>query len=306
MKGQVSNRRAAEGPHDRGIGPFITHRRLRIQHGRYLVANSRRHRKGLRPHLVASTREADQPFPSRTAAFRHLWAPKRLAWWVAILFVIGSTLFMLGGAAATWPRLVPGALAEPSLQNWIFIIGAVFFTSAAWLQWLEALNGDVAQALMDADQQRWRWFGWRPRNLGYLASAVQLVGTVMFNFNTIDAKFANFGWKGEDLTVWMPNMLGCACFLVASYLAYAEVSQGAASFAPRSLSWWVAVVNLLGSVAFQMSALYSFTSPASSPDEAFWANLYTSLGGFFFLVGSYLMIPELFDEDEEEGTSASV
>ena len=103
-----------------------------------------------------------------------------------------------------------------------------------------------------------------------------------------------------------PDMLGCACFLVASYLAYAEVSQGGASLAPRSVSWWVAVVNLLGSVAFQISALYSFASPVPSTDEAFAASLYTALGGLFFLLGSYLMIPELFDEEELEDVSAFV
>jgi hypothetical protein len=49
--------------------------------------------------------------------------------------------------------------------------------------------------------------------------------------------------------------------LPASYLAYAKVSQGAVSFAPRSIAWWVAVVNLLGSIAFQVSALYSLAGP---------------------------------------------
>jgi hypothetical protein len=185
-------------------------------------------------------------------------------------------------------------------------VGAIFFTSAAWLQWLEALNGDVAEALRDGAPHSWRWFGWRPRNLGYLASAIQLVGTVMFNFNTVDAMLAGLSWEGEDLLVWTPNMLGCACFLVASYLAYAEVSQGAASLATRSVSWWVAVANLLGSVTFQISALYSFAGPEPAATGAlFWASFYTAAGGLCFLVGSYLMIPELFDEEQESGSSAA-
>jgi hypothetical protein len=201
---------------------------------------------------------------------------------------------------------VPAPLSNAHLLNWIFVVGAIFFTSAAWLQWLEALNGDVAEALGDGEQRRWRWFGWRPRNLGYLASAIQLVGTVLFNFNTVDAMLAGLGWEAEDLLVWAPNMLGCVCFLVASYLAYAEVSQGAASLATRSVSWWVAVANLLGSVAFQVSALYSFAGPEPAATGAlFRAGFYTAAGGLCFLVGSYLMIPELFDEEQESVASAS-
>ena len=283
----------------RGPGPFITHRVRRHLGGGYAVASSRRHRKGLRPHRVPDIPSAERPRPTHASAFRHLWAPKRLPWWIAILLAIGAALFTLGGVGATWPQSVPAALRDASVLNRVFVVGAIFFSSSAWLQWLEALNGDVAEALGEGPRRSWHWLGWRPRNLGYLASTVQLVGTIMFNFNTIDATFPELSWQEEELLVWTPNMIGCVCFLVASYLGYAEISQGWASYAPRSVSWWVAVANLLGSVAFQISALYSFAGPDPSTDVAlFWANLYTAAGGLCFLVGSYLMIPELFDEEE--------
>lgn len=192
----------------------------------------------------------------------------------------------------------------------VFVVGAIFFTSAAWLQWLEAINGDVAEAFDAGDDDRWLWFGWRPRNLGYLASAAQLVGALMFNFNTADAMLGELSWQRQHLLIWTPNMLGCAFFLVASCLAYAEVSQNAAKVAPRSISWWIAVVNLLGSVAFQVSALYSFVGPGDPSEAApYWANFYTAAGGLCFFIGAYLMIPELFDEDalpaNQDHTSAT-
>jgi hypothetical protein len=285
--------------HSHGPGPFITHRLRRTREGDHLVASSRRHRKGLAPHRVADRASAGRPPRSHSGAFRHLWAPHKLGWWVALLFGIGSSLFTLGGAAASWPHAMPAVLQETSVLNGVFVIGAVFFTSAAWLQWLEALNGDVSQALQNGEARRWRWIGWCPRNLGYLACTVQLIGTIMFNFNTLDATISGLSWKGEDLLVWTPNMIGCACFLVASYLAYAEVSQAALSVELRSISWWIAVVNLLGSVAFQVSALYSLATPDPHSSEGlFFAAFYTALGGVCFLVGSYLLIPELFDESE--------
>jgi hypothetical protein len=304
MAQDESSRKSGGGARDCGPGPFVTHRVHRLPDGGYLVASSRRHRKGLGPHRVADAPSAERPPSVHAAAFRHLWAPKRLAWWIAVLFAIGSALFTVGGVGATWPQAVPAVLRDASVLNRVFVVGAIFFTSAAWLQWLEALNGDVADALGDGAQRRWRWLGWRPRNLGYLASAIQLVGTVMFNFNTMDALLTGLSWKGEDVLVWIPNMVGCICFLVASYLAYAEVSHGAVSFAPRSVSWWVAVANLLGSVAFQLSALYSFAGPGPAAAGAlFRAGFYTAAGGVCFLVGSYLMIPELFDEEEASGSA---
>ena len=89
-------------------------------------------------------------------------------------------------------------------------------------------------------------------------------------------------------------MAGCVCFLVASYLAYAEVSHSPVSFAPHSLSWWIAVINLAGSVAFQVSGLTSYVG--ASAGALFWSNLFTMVGGACFLGGAYLLIPELFDE----------
>jgi hypothetical protein len=287
-------------PCDHGPGPFITHRTWRLPDGSHLVACSRRHRKGLRPHRVIDAAAVARPIAAHLHAFGHFWAPGRLAWWVAVLFMIGSSCFTVGGFAVAWPDHAPMALRDEGVLGRLFAIGAVFFTSAAFLQWLEALNGDVADAFEPGSRPSWRWIGWCPRNLGYLASTVQLVGTVMFNFNTLDATIADLDWVADDLLVWTPNMIGCACFLVASYLAYAEVSHAGGSVAPRSVSWWITVVNLAGSVAFQASAVYSFMGPGmQNAGDVFWANFLTAVGGLCFLVGAYLMIPELFDESPE-------
>lgn len=217
-----------------------------------------------------------------------------------MLFVLGSAHFAAGACAAVWPGVVPASLRSANLANWIFFVGSLFFTGAAYLQLLEAANGDVAEALGPAGR-RWRWLGWRPRNLGWLASAIQLVGTLFFNVNTADAMLAGLDWEQQDLLIWTPNMLGCFCFLAASGLAWVEFSHGAWSFAPRSVSWWIVLINLLGSVAFQVSALDSFVRPgAPDPHELWLAGLYTFLGAVCFLVGAYLLIPEMFDGEPRD------
>ena len=89
---------------------------------------------------------------------------------------------------------------------------------------------------------------------------------------------------------------GCVCFLIASYLAFAEVSHGPASLAPRSVSWWIAVINFTRSVAFQVSAIYAFAGPEpAAAASLFWSSFYTAAGAFCFLASAYLSIPELFD-----------
>ena len=106
--------------------------------------------------------------------------------------------------------------------------------------------------------------------------------------------------------IWLPDMLGSVCFLVASYLAYAEVSHGAASFAPRNVSWWIAIVNLLGSFAFQLSASMAFAGPSPAPsDRVFWSTVWTAVGALGFRTGAYLMIPEPFDVPTEKGRASA-
>jgi hypothetical protein len=280
-----------------GPGPFITCRVQRLRSGLHRVATSRRHRKGLPPHEVKRGDEALRAPDTHAHAFRHIWAPKRLGWWIAVLFAVGASCFGTAALAATWPDAAPTVMRATTTLGWTFFVGSIFFTVAAWLQWLQAVNADVANALEEGPRP-WRWLGWCPRNLGYLACTVQLAGTILFNFDTADGLIPAVTWREQDVLIWTPDMLGSICFLVASYLAYAEVSHGAAGWAPRSVSWWIAIVNLAGSVAFQVSAIVSFVRPGPpSAEMLFWSTLLTALGALCFFVGAYLLIPEMFDTE---------
>ncbi len=62
------------------------------------------------------------------------WRPRRREWWMAVLFVIGSFCFLVGGVAAQWARTSRPAIGV------VFFVGSIFFTSAAYLQYAEAVN----------------------------------------------------------------------------------------------------------------------------------------------------------------------
>jgi hypothetical protein len=284
-----------------GVGPFITWVIWEDADAGPLLSSSRRHRKGLQPLAVATT-DSD---PAVAAAGVHkqwhrFWAPRQIGWWIAIFFMIGSLHFAVGGAQATWPDAPAFQWIGNGLIGWIFFVGALFFTAAGYLQWLEAHNNDITDLNLQnpSSPQRWRFFGWCPRNLGYLSALTQLVGTVFFNVNTADALLSGLGWLGQDLLVWAPDILGSICFLAASQLAVMEVSHSNWSFQPRNHSWWIAAINLLGSVFFMISALASFVEPGPVAVAPFLANFGTFAGAVCFFVGAFLLIPELFERDE--------
>jgi hypothetical protein len=289
-------------------GPFITRVIETLENGHMLISFSRRHRKQLPPHHITKEgRRVLRELPR--SPWLRLWAPGRIAWWVAVLFVIGSACFAYGGLAVIRPQSMPPWMTAGRVVNLVYFVGSVFFTVAAWLQLVEAVNGDVADLALEEVEEEgqlpsgWRWFAWNPHNAGYLSSLIQFLGAVLFNFNTGDAMLKGLSWVGEDVLVWTPDMLGSFCFIAASYLAVVEVSHAWWSFEPRQVSWWVVMINLVGSLAFQASAVYAFEPPTASDWE--WnANLWTFVGALCFFVASYLMIPEQFDADASAPSKA--
>jgi hypothetical protein len=275
-----------------GFGPFVTRVNHALEDGRELVATSRRARKGLAPLVVAG----GEPFRERiTGALEWRALPTRIGWWVALLFSIGSLCFVVGGFASTWPRFMSAALASSTVVSWVFFVGSLFFTSAAYLQVVEAANADMTATVPGRHVRS--WFGWRPHNLGWLASVVQLAGTILFNFNTADAMIPALGWREADIVVWTPDIVGCLCFIAASALAWAEFSHGLWSFAPRNVSWWIVLINGVGSVAFLASAMCAYVGPGGPGREQVWLDgFFTFVGAVCFLAGSLLLFPELSDE----------
>lgn len=293
----------SEKPVFHTVGIFITRVVQTLPDGRLRVSDSRGQRKGLPPVEIGrdgiGIRAALVANP-----WLHLWAPGRLAWWIAVLFIIGSSCFALGSFASNWPQYLSPEFSGSGVINAVFFVGSLFFTSAAGLQLLEAINGDVTD--IDRSGRHWRWFGWKPHNAGYSASLIQFIGTVLFNFNTADVMIAGLDWVGEDVLVWTPDVIGSACFLIASYLALIEVSHRFSSVEPRQVGWWISALNMLGSVAFMLAAVFTFFLPPSAEMEWAWgANFFTLVGAACFFTASYLMIPELFGATGNIGTSLS-
>lgn len=118
---------------------------------------------------------------------------------------------------------------------------------------------------------------------GRRAAAIQLAGTLFFNLSTLHALQQV---ERTDLRVWAPDVFGSICFLVSSGLAYAAVRG-------RTSDWWIAALNLLGSVAFGVAAIASLVDPSTSePVNSAISNVGTAIGAVCFLAGGVLLAGE--------------
>jgi hypothetical protein len=246
---------SADGP-----GPFVTSETLRRPDGTLARWRSRAHRKA--GHARGVTR------------------------WMAALFALGSACFLVASVASQW-----ASTSRPAIGV-VFFIGSLLFTAAAYLQYGEVVNvprehGDHVHRL------HLRPASWEPKRIDWLASAIQLAGTVFFNVSTFLALQHGLDAKQTDVRVWAPDAFGSVAFLLASALAYAEVCHRWWCMHRHSMSWWIVALNLAGSVAFGVAAIASLVDP--STDElvnARIANAGTSLGAVCFLIGAILLVPE--------------
>jgi hypothetical protein len=200
-----------------------------------------------------------------------------------VLFAVGSMLFAVGA--------VPGyAQAVGRLSDSVtFFVGSLFFTSAAFLQYSESV--DVGG---DSSTRGLRRLGSvHLHQIDWWAGGIQLIGTVYFNVSTAVAVSTDLSTETARHHVWRPDAIGSVCFLVASGLAWFEVSHGWASWAPRKLPWWITLLNLVGSIAFGVSAVASYVVPATGQiRDLERSNLGTFVGALCFLIGAVLLLPE--------------
>jgi hypothetical protein len=258
--------------HAHGSWPFVTRETFRSPDGAALTWTSREHRKG-----------AGQLDIGRGSTW---WAPTALGWWIGVLFAIGAALFTIGSVPAYFHAVGTDADAIT------FFVGSLFFTTASFLQYLQTVNAPH-QVGGEASATRLRIWSWEPNRIDWTSSVVQFVGTVFFNLTTLAAIDTALDATQAKRLIWAPDAVGSVCFLVASWLAWSEVSHGSWSWRPTSLSWGIAALNLLGSVAFGAAAIASWVVPTTGEVRNIeLVNLGTALGGLCFLVGAILLLPE--------------
>lgn len=264
-----------------GIWPLVTERIYRL-HGERVVWFSRMQRKGLGLTGVFSTHT---PVP--------FWQTQSYNAYIGISFATGAFLFVLASVlmfcSLHWPQLA-------NITNVTFFVGSIPFTLAASLQHFQSANSpdfrENARTQATA-MRRLSVIGWHPKSAGWLSSFTQWLGTIAFNISTFNSIAAPGSHELSLLEIWAPNFEGSVLFLVSGYLAFVEVGNKHWSWRPKSLSWQIVFINLLGCIAFMIAAVTP-TSPIR--DDALWllaySNTHTLIGAIYFFMGSVLLVRE--------------
>ncbi len=194
---------------------------------------------------------------------------RRANTWIGVLFSIGSIGFLIGPFPGYEQLVGSGA------DGITFFVGSIFFTSAALIQLLTMrMAGGTGADL---------W-----------ASGIQFVGTLFFNISTFDAMQDSLGTKATDRLVWQPDMRGSTCFLIAGFIAYRLAMSREGLPRRDDETARISMINLVGCIAFGVSAVASFVVPSTGDVLALGAaNWTTSVGAACFLAGAILLLPRV-------------
>jgi hypothetical protein len=206
----------------------------------------------------------------------------------ATAFTLGGALFALGALLA---QLAVGSLWDVDM---VYLVGGVFFSVGGYVSVLQASNTPT-----DIDREgsltsaRWRWFSFEPRNIGWLSAAVLFAGTLFFGVSLVAAFAENLTPRQTDGWIWVPDIVGCVCFLVSGHLALVEVGHGRIWRIVDDLGWWIVGTNQLGSILFFLAGIAAFTRPATSTAlDLGLVNWGTFAGAVCFAVGGVLQLFE--------------
>lgn len=190
--------------------------------------------------------------------------------------MIGSFLFALGTAFAIWN------VADLEVTNVFCFVGAWFFTTAGLFQTI--LSGSPTVEMPDS--------GVRVFRAEWLAAVTQSLGTVLFNVSTTAALTATTV-RGQEKYVWNPDAGGSVAFLVSAVFVLIDYKHRRRAWDPTKPGWWSALINMLGCIAFGVSAVGAFIEPSGSVANASLANWGTFIGAICFFLASLIALPQL-------------
>jgi MFS family permease len=197
----------------------------------------------------------------RTVEPRQVRRLRRVNLVAAVSFVLGGSLFALG---ALFAQLGVGSLVA---VNATYLVGGFFFS----------LGGYASVRLAEPHQRGWR------------SAVVLFVGTLVFAVSLVAAFAQGLTPRQSNGWIWLPDIIGCLCFLASGHLAMLEVGEGHIRVRPGVTGWWVVAVNQLGSILFFLAGIAAFTRPAtSSAVDIGLVNWGTFAGAVCFAVGGVI------------------
>ena len=214
--------------------------------------------------------------------------PRRLNAVIAVLFMIGSFGFALGCDVG----LRVGGGTDARRRHLLHLVDLLHHAPRSSSSCRASRRPMAATGTArDDERQHLRFLAWLPHDKAWLAAATQFPGTLFFNGTTFWAITVALDNSKYDKVVWRPDFYGSILFLVSS--AFAILALGRLRrWRPREAAWWVAWLNMIGSIAFMASAIGAFVIPRTdSAVDLTLADRGTWVGAVCFFLGALLAIP---------------
>jgi hypothetical protein len=197
-------------------------------------------------------------------------------------FTLGGSLFALG---AVFAQL--GAVPLKTV-NITYLVGGFFFSLGGYASILLVRRKNQDECAETGVERKLSWRS-QPHRLEYRSALVLFVGTLLFAISLVAAFAEGLTPRQSNGWIWLPDMLGCVCFLVSGHLAMLDVGSGHVRLLPELVGWWVVTVNQFGSVLFFLAGVAAFTRPAtSSAVDSGLVNWGTFAGAVCFAVGGVI------------------
>lgn len=207
--------------------------------------------------------------------------------WIGLPFVVGSILFIVAVPVAG--RSIVASALLFFVGSTLYLIGA---SADAWNARATALNGARWRASVEAqDNNASGWTGYLRHR--FWASSIQAFGAVLFQVMVIAGLIPNLSPLLVDIFIWEPDIVGSLCFVISSAMLVSATHPLAGRGDFRDRIKGASLFNLGGSLCFLASSVGAFV-PLSSGEEIspLLVGSGTMVGGLLFLIGSWPGLPE--------------
>ncbi|CDO76411.1 hypothetical protein BN946_scf184937.g25 [Trametes cinnabarina] len=242
-----------------------------------------------------------------------------LAWdisfWVAVVFVLGSIIWVVNGFILFLPLVNAGSDNFPA-SAWSAFVGGTLFEIGSYLMYVEALNtgheqlfgpalrellehgnGTVAEDVSPSSDDSHVEKGSRGDS-GHAGGGQRFKFRWITGLPNVISGFPDDPPTAiTDVFYWTPQVVGGCGFIISSLLLMVEVQRKWWFPNLSSLGWHIGFWNLVGAVGFMLCGALGYASLASSGVN-YQSVLSTFWGSWAFLIGSVIQLWEtLWRED---------
>ena len=198
----------------------------------------------------------------------------------AVCLFFGGVLFALGAGLAQFQ------LGGRTTVNVAYLVGGSLFSIGSFVSIPMAVAIDGGHGPARPGQGGLGRIRISHPPLGVRSAVVMFVGTCLFTVSLVAAFARGLTPRQSNDWVWLPDILGCICFVAAGHMAHRNLGSRSISTHTHQLSKWVVVVgNLVGSYLFFLAGLAAFTRPSTSTEvNTGLVNWGTLVGALFFTV----------------------